>query len=215
VLRTKDFEAPASYPLMMMVDGYPVQDRRDVAAGVHIAGLNGGYAGPSASALPGLVADAARALLDPATADIRVLWSGTVGGDWRAALVRLRRPDGATFQTVVFEHPGGETFIQDLRHVPWAAADVTPWLLATGQPGTPLLLLNPSGPGRVTITPVVGSRKRTIPIGRDGTANLGDDQAVAAQELFGATATVFDAGGRRVVRAALSDGSDDPFLVAP
>jgi hypothetical protein len=215
VARRRDLDGPSTYPLLLTVDGdradNPDSDR---GAGVRVAGLGGSYAGPQAQRVPALVGAAAGGLLDPKAADIRVVWSGTTYRGQKAAVVRLRRSDGVAFQTVVVQHPGGETYTQDLRHVAWRDADVVPWLLATGEFGTPLLLLNPSGPGRVVITPAYGEPKLTVRIGKGGVANLGADQAVMSNRLLGATATVYDAAGRRVVRTTLAGPNDDPFLLA-
>jgi hypothetical protein len=213
VARMRDETAPSTYPLMMTVDGDRADDPATIdGKGVHIAGLGGSYAGPQAAKVPALISSAAQPLLDPRAADIRVLWSGTIPGGSKAALIRLRRKDGVSFQTVVVEQLGGETYGQDLRRVPWRDADVVPWLLANGDPGMPLVLLVPSGPGKVVIVPPSGP-KRTVRIGAGGVADLGADQAVGSNQLFGSTATVFDDAGRRVVRIALDASNDDPFLL--
>jgi hypothetical protein len=214
VARRRDPDALSSYPLLLTVDGdradSPDSDR---GVGVRVAGLGGSYAGPEAQRVPGLVGAAAGGLLDPKAADIRVVWSGTTYRDSKAAVIRLRRSDGVAFQTVVVQHPGGETYTQDLRHVASRDADVAPWLLATGELDTPLLLLSPSGPGRVVIAPAYGGPNFTVPIGAGGVANLGADQAVMSNRLLGGTATVYDTAGRRVVRTILVGPNDDPFVL--
>ena len=203
-------------PLLMSVDGdLTPRSREAVAAQVRVAGLDGAYRGPARRELRRAVVDGAWALLDPRSADIRVLWSGRMGAHRRGALLLVRRSDGPTFQLFVFQEADGRAFPQGMRHLPWAGADTVPWILQTGQPETPLTLVNPTGAGTAVIEPPGGQAARRVPIGRDGTANLGDDQAIDAHELSGSVITVLSPKGREVATTTWSEaGYDfDPFAL--
>ena len=204
-----------TYPLLMTVDGDLTEAARDaVAARVTVEGLDGSYRGPPSAALLRAVVDGTWVLFDPRRADVRVVWSGLVGGGQRGALLRMRRPDGATFQLFALQDEGGGTFAQGLRHVPWADGDVVPWVLETGQTGAPLLLVNPSGAGTALVSRLRGEEPLRVRIGRNGLANLGGDQGVAMRRLSGAALTVLSPSGRELVETEWAEfGESDPFVV--
>lgn len=204
-------------PLLMDVDGglsLAGRARQTVAAKVRVAGLDGSYRGPAGRALRLGVVDGIWALLDPRHAQIRVVWSGRLGGNKRGVLLVVRRADGPTFQLFLLEQGAGRVYPQGVRHVPWAHADLLPWITQTGEPSTPLLLVNPSGEGTAVLQPA-GRAQRRVPIGADGLANLGDDQAVASTQLSGSTITVRSPSGRTVARIDWPNAGDfDPFALA-
>jgi hypothetical protein len=143
-----------------------------------------------------------------------VVWSGGLGGTKRGALLVVRRADGPTFQLFLMQEGADRVYPQGVRHVPWAHADVLPWITQTGEPGTPLLLVNPSGGGSVALLPL-GAAARRVVIGADGLANLGDDQAVASRELSDSTVTVLSPSGRIVATIDWpNEGDFDPFALA-
>ena len=145
-------------PLLMSVGGdLTPRARSDVAASLHIVGLDSSYRGPNRAELRSAVVDGSWAVLDPRRTDIRVLWSGVVTGASRGALLLLRRPDGPVFQLFV-QGDRGAVSAQGIRHLPWADAAVTPWIIQSEQPGVPQLLVNPSGAGTATITPAGGEQ---------------------------------------------------------
>jgi hypothetical protein len=54
-----------------------------------------------------------------------------------------------------------------------------------------------------------------VPIGADGLANLGDDQAVASTQLSGSTVTVLSTSGRTVASIDWPNAGDfDPLALA-
>lgn len=204
-------------PLVMDLDGalsITPRSRNSVAANVRVAGLDSGsYRGPSPRELRRAVVDGMWALFDPRQANIRVLWSGRLAPGKRGALLLVRRADGPMFQLFVFQLGTGETYPQGVRHVPRAQADLLPWITQTGQPGTPLLLVNPSGEGTAVLKPP-GAAVRRVKIGADGLANLGDDQALASRELSGSQIRVLSTTGRRVVSTDWPNAGDfDPFVL--
>ena len=204
-----------TFPLLMTVDGDLTEAARDgVAAMVTVEGLDTSYRGPPRRALLRAVVDGTWVLFDPRRAEVQVLWSGPVGGGQRGALLRMRRPDGATFQLFALQDEGGGTFAQGLRHVPWADGDVVPWVLETGQPGTPLLLINPAGAGTALVRRSRGEDPLRLRIGRNGLANLGGDQGAAMRRFSGASLTVLSPSGRVLVETDWAEfGQSDPFVV--
>lgn len=202
-------------PLLMDVDGaiaLSARHRQEVAAKVRIAGLDSSYRGRRGRALRLGVVDGIWALLDPRDAQIRAVWSGGLGGNKRGVLLVVRRADGPTFQLFLLEQGAGRVYPQGVRHVPWAHADLLPWITQTGEPSTPLLLVNPSGAGTAVLQ-VPGAGERRVRIGADGLANLGDDQAVASTVLSGVT--VLSPGGRTVASIDWPNSGDfDPFALA-
>ena len=211
VVRPRRHDA-GSYPTLMTLDGEVTENRRDeVAADITISGLGDSYAGPPALALRRAVADGSWALLDPRRADVAVLWSGGVGQGQRGALLRLRRPDGATFQLFAFQNPEG-VFSQGLRHVPWADADVLPWLFESGDPGRPMLLINPTGAGTASVS-YPDEPPRVVTFRANGTARFGVG-APSAPNLYRAVIEVRSPTGELVVKAALTAVSnEDPFVL--
>jgi hypothetical protein len=204
-------------PLLMDVDGglsLGGRSRQTVAAKVRVTGIDGSYRGPEGRALRLGVVDGIWALLDPRDAQIRAVWSGRLGGNKRGVLLVVRRADGPTFQLFLLEQGAGRVYPQGVRHVAWAHPDLLPWITQTGEPSTPLLLVNPSGAGTVVLQPP-GAEQRRVRIGADGLANLGDDQAVASTELSGSTVTVLSPGGRTVASTVWPyEGDFDPFVLA-
>ena len=204
-----------SFPLLMAVDGDLTEEARGgVAAAVRIDGLDGSYRGPDRAEVPRAVVDGSWAVLDPRRANIRVLWSGVLEGERRGALLRLRRPDGPTFQLFVFQESDGSVYPQGIGAVPWADADVVPWILQTGLPGVPQLFVNPSGAGTATIDPPGGEEPLRLTIGRDGLVDLGNDPTLVSQTLPGALITVLSPSGRRIVQFEWTGlREDDPYVL--
>lgn len=143
--------AGARSPLLLEVDGWGGSRPPDTAAtvkGVRAAT----YGGPSPAGLARALTDVSTDVLDPASADLRVVWSGRLSPQRRAALVVLRRPDGPTFQAFAVEDDtttasdgGVGVWLQGPRSVPWSGATRAPWLFSSGDPGAGVLLVNPSG----------------------------------------------------------------------
>ncbi len=201
-------------PLLMSVGGdITPKARHDVAASLHIDGLDGAYRGPDRAELRSAVVDGSWAVLDPRRADIRVLWSGVVVGRSRGALLLLRRPDGPTFQLFV-QGEGGAVSAQGIRHLPWADADVTPWIVRTGEPGAPLRVVNPSGAGTATIAPAGGEEPVRLRIGRSGLAEIAAESSFLARTLPGAVITVRSPSGRQVVETEWTGEDElDPYVL--
>jgi hypothetical protein len=126
----------------------------------------------------------------------------------------LRRPDGPTFQLFVFQGDDGSVYPQGIRAVPWADADVVPWILQTGQPDVPQLFVNPSGAGTATIDPPGGEEPLRLRIGRNGLVELGNDPTLVSQTLPGALITVLSPSGRRIVQFEWTGlREDDPYVL--
>lgn len=206
--------AEDSYPLLMTVDGDPTDETRDrIIAAVRIDGLDDSYRGPNRAAVPRAVVDGSWVVLDPRRADIRVLWSGRLEGKQRGALLLIKRPDGATFQLFVFQGEDGSVYPQGFRPVPWADAELVPWILQAGQPGMQLLV-SPSGAGTATIAPAGGEEPLRLRIGRNGVADLGDDPELVTRTLSHALVTVLAPSGRRIVQIEFPGlGEDDPYVL--
>ena len=203
---------PGSYPTLMAVDGQVTGDRFDeLARDTVIRGLGDSYAGPPARALRRAVVDGSWVLLDSRQADVAVLWSGGLGRGERGALLRLRRADGATFQLFAFQHQD-HVFPEGVRHVPWAEADVLPWLFESGDPGRPMLLINPTGAGTASVS-YPDEPPRVVTFGANGTARFGVG-APSAPNLYRAVIEVRAPTGELVVKSALNGVSnDDPFAL--
>jgi hypothetical protein len=206
----------SSGALLMDVDGslsLNPRSREAIAAKVRITGLDSSsYRGPDRRELRRAVVDGTWALLDPRLADIRMLWSGRLDAGKRGALLLVRRADGPTFHLFLSQLGAGETYPQGVHPVPWDQADLRPWITQTGEPGTPLFLVNPSGEGTVLLEPP-GAAKRRVLIGADGLAKLGDDLAFASRELAGSSITVLSPGGRVVVNTEWPASDFDPFAL--
>jgi hypothetical protein len=203
-----------SSPLLMSVAGdITPRARAAVAASLRIGGLGSSYRGPDPTELRSAVVDGSWAVLDPRRTDIRVLWSGVVTGASRGALLLLRRPDGPTFQLFV-QGDGGAVSAQGIRHLPWADADVTPWIIQTDQPGVPQLLVNPSGAGTATIAASGGDESVRIRIGPTGIAEIGAESSFVQRGLPGAKITVLSPSGRKVVETEWTGEEQlDPYVL--
>ncbi len=205
-----------SHPLLMPVGGdISPGARAAVAASLRIDGLDGSYRGPNRDELRMSVVDGSWAVLDPRRTDIRVLWSGVVTGESRGALLLLRRPDGPTFQLFV-QGERGAVYGHGIRHLPWADADVTPWIIQTqtGQPGAPQLLVNPSGAGTATIASAGGEDSVRLRIGRNGIAEIGAESWFIVRGQPGARITVLSPSGRKVVETEWSGEEElDPYVL--
>ncbi len=202
---------PAALPILIEVQGAiddpvgPVEIDDD--------GL-GGYEGPDRAVLTGAVRDTSRALVRLADADIRVIWSGDLRGGFRGALLRIRRIDGPTFQVLVGQAEAGETFAHGPLGVPWADADVMPWVFESGDPSQPLLVINPTGRGSAAVS-YPQEPPRVVRFDAEGTAPLGVG-GPSAPHLFGATIEVRSPSGRLVVKAALRTiSAEDPLVLDP
>lgn len=174
----------------------------------------GGYAGPDRAVLTRAVRDTCRALLRLADADIRVIWSGDLRGGFRSALLRIRRADGPAYQLLVGQTVTGETFAHGPLNVPWADADVMPWVFESGDPSTPLLVINPTGRGTASVSHP-DEPPRLVRFEADGLAPLGAG-APSASNLFGAVIEVRSTSGQLVVKAAVRTvSSADPLVLDP
>jgi len=197
-----------TYPLLMIVDGELTATARERIAGeLRIVGGPGG--GPESLALRRAVVDGSWIALEPRRARIRVLWSGELPTGQRAFLLRMRRADGPVFQLFVREHDEA-LFAEDIRHVPWGDSAVLPWVVQPGEPGKPMLLINPSGAGTAVLTPGEGAGRR-VPIDADGVADLGDEQV---DGLSGSVVTVLSPSGRLLARTTWLDQFEaDPLVL--
>jgi hypothetical protein len=179
------------------------------------------YAGPDPGVLSRGVADAVSSLVDVRRTTARVIWSGAieVGAQdaahharlsGRGALVLLRRDDGPVFQAFVFIDDRGHVNSSSANAVPWAAGDRLPYVFSTYQEGTPLLVLNPSGAGSVTVAVRPGATA-TMQTDRNGVGVL-DDDASHSLGFGGSDVVVRDPRGRAVLHSRLVDVSTvDPF----
>jgi len=178
-----------------------------------IEGLGGpSYDGPAPGLVGPTAVEACRGLIDLSGADVRVIWSGPVLREARAALLRIRRPDGPAFQLLVGEHGGAQPFAHGPLRVPWEVADVVPWLFESGDPLRPLHVLNPSGRGTVTVG-YPGEPPRVVQTGPAGIAALGIG-GPSRPNLYQAVVEVRSPDDRVVVKAPISTVSaQDPFLL--
>lgn len=147
----------ASPPVLLEVDGWG--GGRQPAPDVVVQGVRAAsYRGPSQDGLARALTDVSTEVLDLARTDVRVVWSGRLSPQRRAALVVLRRPDGPTFQAFAVEDDtttasdgGVGVWLQGPRSVPWSDATRVPWLFSSGEPGQDVLLVNPSGRGTASV----------------------------------------------------------------
>lgn len=169
------------------------------------------YAGPPAVSVVFAVSEVTQSIFDAAAADLRVIWSGGIDEERRGTLVRARLPDGPAFHVFVVVDEGSGAYSASVRRVPWAEADVTPWLFVQPEADKPVLLVNPSRRG-VAVIEYDGQPTRRVTIGRRGLAQLARDQ-FTAYNIYGATVTVLAPDGRRVVRSTLTHLGDDDIFV--
>ena len=170
------------------------------------------YDGPELGVLAAQVADACRPVLDVGTADIRVIWSGPLGDDVRAALLRIRRSDGPAYQLLVGQGGTGETFVHGPLQVPWSDADVLPWLFEEGDPSRPMVLINPTGAGTASIS-YPDEPPRVVTLDARGTGPLGVG-GPSPPNLYRALVEVRTPAGRVVVKNQLRAVSgEDPWVL--
>jgi hypothetical protein len=196
-------------PVLVQVQGRPPLAGVDE---VTVAGVSSpSYAGPGASRLVAALGQSVESRFDLRDADSTVVWSGKlVGGirrdagsraTGRGALVVIRRHDGPTFQAFVYADPDGYLESSPASPVAWKVADRLPYAFSTHEPGAPLALVNPGGPGSATITPGVGP---TMHVRFDGNgvatvaANVAD-----VPRLDGARVIVRGLSGRLAVNVLL------------
>jgi hypothetical protein len=206
-----------TYPLVLPVDHDP---RASVATSVpvpdtsRVRGLRSpDYRGPHPERVVQAVAEGHEHRFDPATADLRIIWSGEVAPGRRAAVVRARRTDGPVFQLLVADRGRGVAS-HGPRHVPWDTSDVTPWLFVQGDPEQPALLLSPSGRGTAVLTEA-GAPQRRVTIGADGVGVFaGTKQGQMFTGLSSARLAVLSPEGEILVSSSLpSLGIDDVFVL--
>jgi hypothetical protein len=216
IVRPQDLGSGTSPTLVEVGGRRPLPGPGEVTvAGVSAAS----YAGPDRTVLVDGLARAVGQLFDLRDAGVRVLWSGRLAGGLgesgqritgRGALVLVRRHDGATFQAFVFADPAGPGESSIANAVRWSAADRLPYAFSSYADGAPLVLINPSGPGSATVTPVTGPPLR-VQFNAHGVATLADD-AVTGRNVSGATVVVRDPSGGTVLRSSLVDpGTVDAF----
>jgi hypothetical protein len=127
-------------------------------------------------------------------------------------LLRIRRTDGPAFQLLVGQSEAGERFAHGPLGVPWADADVMPWVFESGDPSKPLLVINPTGRGTAAVS-YPEEPPRIVTFGPEGTAPLGVG-GPSAPRLFGAVIEVRSPAGRVVVEAAVRTvSSEDPLVL--
>ncbi|HSR26476.1 MAG TPA: hypothetical protein VLW53_23185, partial [Candidatus Eisenbacteria bacterium] len=204
-------------PLLLEVDGWGGRGPAETTAvvkGVRAAS----YHGPSPAGLARALTDVSTDVLDPARADVRVVWSGRLSPQRRAALVVLRRPDGPTHQAFAVEDDtttasdgGVGVWLQGPRSVPWSGATRAPWLFSSGDPGEGVLLVNPSGRAAASVV-TAGQKPVLVHLDARGTALL----PAGVGDPFGARRTVVTvrSPSGRVVSTAAFDGQQfaDPYL---
>ena len=216
VVRPKDRGSSTS-PALVLVQGRP---KPPGARDVTVAGVaSPAYAGPDASTLVASLAKAVGMLFDLRDADSTVLWSGQLPGGrrdsgepatGRAALVLVRRHDGAVFQAFVYSDPAGSFVSYTANAVRWSVAKLLPYAFSTYGPGAPLLLVNPSGPGSATLTPASGPVRHVL-LDDNGVATLAVNSQVGPT-FSGAGVVVRDPSGRTVLRSTMVDpGTVDAF----
>jgi hypothetical protein len=203
VVRPKDLSSQTD-PILVDVQGLPVAPR---AGELAISGARSpSYAGPAVGVLVDTLGDALRSYADLRNADVRVVWSGRVvvgrkpsgqPARMRAALLVVRRRDGATFQVFVSARSGDLRGDSTVHPVRWSDADRLPYAL--NMPGY-FLLISPGGPGSATLRPTVGPRRITVRLDGNGVGT------VHSQYPDGAGVVVRDPAGRTTLRATLVNG---------
>lgn len=177
------------------------------------------YAGPPADRLVDGVALALRPLFDLHDVAARVIWDGQIASgrgsrlpalSGRGALVWVRRHDGPVFQVFVYVNGAGALQSYAANPVPWAVGDRLPYTFSTFEDSAPLYVLNPSGPGSVTVTPALG-KARQVGLDGNGVGTLMPDANTGAT-YAGARVVVHDRTGRPVLTSRLVDpGTVDAF----
>ena len=106
----------------------------------------------------------------------------------------------------------GETFVHGPLQVPWADADVLPWLFEGGDPSRPMVLINPTGAGTASVSyPDEPPRVVTLDVRGTGPLGVGGP---SAPNLFGAVVEVRAPSGRLVVKNQLRTVSgQDPWVL--
>jgi hypothetical protein len=208
-VRTSTSTSTSMTPVLVQVHGRPPLAGVDE---VTVAGVSSpSYAGPDPSRLVAALGQSVESRFDLRDADSTVVWSGKlVGGirydsgsraSGRGALVLIRRHDGPTFQAFIYSDPNGYLESSPANPVAWKVADRLPYAFSTHEPGAPLVLVNPGGPGSATITPGVGP---TMHVRFDGnglatvSANVAD-----VPRLDGARVIVRGPSGRLAVNVLL------------
>jgi hypothetical protein len=199
VVRPADLSSPTD-PVIVPVQGLPAPPG---ATEVTVAGASSpSYAGPPAGLLVGSLAQAMHTFCDLRDADSRVLWSGRLAvgrtesgkpARGRAALVVVRRHDGATFQAFVYARGGDLSGIGEANPVRWSVADQLPYAFNVQRH---VVLISPGGPGAATVTPAAGPRIH-VQFNGQGVAT------VPNPDMDGAGVVLRAPSGRVVLRATL------------
>ena len=186
--------------------------RHDVAASLHIDGLDGAYGGPDRTELRNAVVDGSWAVLDPRRADIRVLWSGVVVGRSRGALLApagRARPSSSSSRARAGRSPCKASATCRGRTPTSPRGSSGP-----AEPGAPLRVVNPSGAGSATIAPAGGEEPVRLRIGRSGLAEIAAESSFLARTLPGAVITVRSPSGRQVVETEWTGEDElDPYVL--
>ena len=216
VVRPNNISSSTS-PVLVQVQGRPELPRfHDVT----VAGVSSpSYAGPEPRLLVASLAQSVQLLFDLRDADSKVLWSGTIASGrrepgelitGRAALVLMRRHDGAMFQAFIYSDAMIALNSFHASAVRWSLADRMPYAFSTHEVGAPVLLVNPSGTGSATVDPGFG-RPLRVRFDANGIATLAADGNEAAT-VDGARVVIRDPSGRTVLSAALPvPAAIDPF----
>jgi hypothetical protein len=216
VVRSTDRDATTS-PAIIQVEGLPDLPSPDE---VRVNGASSpAYAGPNAQGLAATLARAVSPLFDLRDADSTVVWSGKLAGGeghgaeprriGRGALVLVRRDDGPMFQAFVY---GAAGFLKSYPAIPvrWSVAGRLPYIFLPYEPGSPHMIINPSGPGSATFTPTVG-RPLRVRLDGHGVGTLPADSSFATR-VSGSRVVVRDASGRIVLRSTMvNPDTANPF----
>lgn len=179
---------------------------------VRIAGVSApSYAGPRPDLLLAGLRDATAALLDPADARIRVLWSGAPWAQRPLALLLVTRQDGQRLQVLVGE-AAGSAFPAGVRALPSGVPDDVPWLLEPFSPQDPTFLLCPTGAGTLVYRRP-GRPDQRLPVRASGAVVVVEPGA-SPPSARGADVTLLDPRGHELLRTTLPrSGVDDALAL--
>lgn len=169
------------------------------------------YAGPRPDRLVAGLRQATSALVDPADARVRVLWSGAPWAQRPLALLLVTRPDGLRLQVLVGEQDGA-AFQAGVRALPAGTPDQVPWLLEPFTPQDPTFLLCPTGAGTLVYRRP-GRPDQRLPVRASGAVVVVEPGA-SPPSARGADVTLLDPRGRELLRTTLPEtGVDDPLAL--
>lgn len=190
--------------------GVPVARPTAAAARVTVAGAHARtYAGPPPNLLVDGLSGAVGDLVFLEEARSRVLWSGMPWQHQRLALVLVTRPDGLRLQALVGE-TSGTVVLMGRRVLPADEPNLAPWLLETGSPREPTVLLCPTGRGTLVFRRP-GQPNQRLPVPASGAVVL-VQPAPDKPRVRDAEVTLLDRRGRTLLTTALPPvGHEDLF----